>query len=139
MTREEAKKLLPFIQAFSEGKKIQWLKPDSDEWIDVVGGDNVDFEDLTECNVAYRIKPEPKYRSFKNAEECWNEMQKHRPFGWIKDKGDGHYSMVTTVDPFYDDRNYIRISGDYNLSFAKTMDVYTFADGTPFGINIEEE
>lgn len=59
MTREEAKKLLPIIQAFSEGKKIQWLKPDSDEWIDVVGGDNVDFEGLTEFDVAYRIKPEP--------------------------------------------------------------------------------
>lgn len=60
MTREEAKKLLPFIQAYCEGKQIQWLKPDSDEWIDVVGGDNVDFEDLTEFNVAYRIKPEFK-------------------------------------------------------------------------------
>lgn len=75
MTREEAKKLLPIIRAFSEGKKIQWLKPDSDEWIDVVGGDNVDFEGLTEFDVAYRIKPEPKYRPFKNTEECWNEMQ----------------------------------------------------------------
>ena len=74
MNREKAKVLLPIIQAFSEGKQIQWFKPDSDEWIDVVGGDNVDFEDLAESNVAYRIKTETKYRPFKNTEECWNEL-----------------------------------------------------------------
>jgi hypothetical protein len=134
MTREEAKKLLPFIQAYCEGKQIQWLKPDSDEWIDVVGGDNVDFEDLTEFDVAYRIKPESKYRSFENTEECWQEMQKHKPFGWIKDKNDGHYSMVAMVDDAV-----IRISGDKDWFIDEITNYYTFADGAPFGINIEEE
>lgn len=27
---------------------------------------------------------EPSYRPFKNQEECWNEMLKHEPFGWVK-------------------------------------------------------
>lgn len=136
MTRKEAKKLLPFIQAFSEGKQIQWLKPDSDEWIDVVGGDNVDFEDLTEFNVAYRIKPEPKYRSFENAEECLQEMQKHQPFGWIKCKG-------CCFNIVYVNNEYVGLADPYfsSISLASKNSYLdnTFLDGTPFGINIEEE
>ena len=134
MTREEAKELLPLIQAFSEGKTIQsrcitdetslwWNNNNPTFWAD--GFD-------------YRIKPEPKYRPFRNIEECWQEMQKHQPFGWIKDKNDGHYSMVTTVDAAEGEKH-ISISGDYLCSLDETMSLYTFADGTPFGINIEEE
>ena len=143
MTREEAKKLLPLIQAFSEGKQIQWLKPDSDEWIDVVGGDNVDFEDLTEFNVAYRIKPEPKYRPFKNAEECWAEMKKHQPFGWLKDKDSELRNiqaltekMSTIADGVY--LRGINLINGWHV-FEEAVKEYTFADGEPFGINIEEE
>lgn len=58
MTREEAKKLLPFIQAFSEGKTIQWLTG-SGKWYDVVGND-IDFEFLADRKTKYRIKPEFK-------------------------------------------------------------------------------
>lgn len=134
MTREEAKKLLPFIQAFSEGKQIQWLKPDSDEWIDVVGGDNVDFEDLTEFNVAYRIKPDPKYRPFKNAQECIEEMQKHQPFGWVKDKY-SFYPIEMIFDWF--DKECIKCCGTWFTPEKMFKDV-TFLDGTPFGI-VEEE
>ena len=142
MTREEANKLLPLIQAFSEGKKIQWLKPDSDEWIDIVGGDNVDFEDLTEFNVAYRIKPEPKYRPFKNVEECWNEMKKHQPFGWLKDKDYELRNiqaltekMSTIADGVY--LRGINLINGWHV-FEEAVKEYIFADGTPFGI-VEEE
>ena len=138
MNREKAKVLLPIIQAFIEGKQIQWLKPDSDEWIDVVGGDNVDFEDLTEFNVAYRIKPEPKYRPFKNAEECWNEMQKHQPFGWLKDKDSELRNiqaltekMSTIADGVY--LRGINLINGWHV-FEEAVKEYTFADGTPFGI-----
>ena len=132
MTREEAKKLLPFIQAFSEGKQIQWLKPDSDEWIDVVGGDNVDFEDLTEFNVAYRIKPEPNYRPFNNARECWEEMKKHQPFGWISN-GELLFNIIS-IGAGITIHNSISNCG-YSFKSAVSL---TFADGTPFGI-LEKE
>ena len=147
MINEQIKQLVNVLQAYLNGKTIQYYDVDysfkiahpgernfNNKWVDV-DEDHIFRLDLYE----YRIKPEPNYRPFKNAEECWQEMQKHQPFGWIKDKEDGHYAMVTTVDAFYDDKNYIKISGDHNWSFAETMNVYTFADGTPFGINIEEE
>ena len=130
MNREKAKVLLPIIQAFSEGKTIQWLKPDSDEWIDVVGGDNVDFEDLAESNVAYRIKPEPKYRPFANAQECLEEMKKHQPFGWVKDKY-SFYPIERVGTNF--GKKYIRNYGIWNTPEKMFEDV-TFLDGTPFGV-----
>lgn len=131
MTREEAKKLLPFIQAFSEGKTIQ-SKCITDEmplWWD----DNNPTFEIHDFD--YRIKPEPMYRPFKNVEECWNEMKKHQPFGWLKDKEDGHYTMVTTVDAAAGEgKKHIKISGGNLWTLAETMSDYTFADGTPFGI-----
>ena len=85
MTREEAKQLLPIIQAFAEEKVIQsrHIKSGSSLWYEVEtpNFDNNDFE--------YRIKPDSKpeskidvnYRPFANVEECWTEMLKHQPFG----------------------------------------------------------
>lgn len=117
MNRSEAKDLLPIIQAFAEGKQIE--KRD-------VGSFNCEWKEtkLPAFNPAvsdYRIKPEPKYRPFKNAEECWQEMLKHQPFGWVKtDEG---YEQVWHVN-----------KGD---DFNATLKTCTFADGTPFGIKEE--
>ena len=54
MTREDAKQLLPIIQAFSEGKCIQ-TKTGSG-WVNM---ENMSFAGRPK---AYRIKPESKYR-----------------------------------------------------------------------------
>lgn len=79
----------------------------------------------------YRIKPGSKYRPFKDAEECWQEMQKHQPFGWIKDKEDGHYTLITCVD----DKVCLNAHNDWDMS--GTMNNFTFADGEPFGMKEE--
>ena len=135
MTREEIKKVLPVIQAFSEGKVIQ-TKNGDETWITIGKETDLNIESLAEYPDCFRIKPEPNYRPFKNAEECWQEMQKHRPFGWIKDKNDGHYSMVTTVDAAAgEDKKHIEVSGGNIWTLSETMCDYTFADGEPFGIN----
>lgn len=91
MNREQAKKLLPIIQAFAEGRTIE-LKDSYGKW---VKSDLLAF-DLSPKN--YRIKREPEYRPFKDAVECWQEMKKHEPFGWVKDKQDGHYALITAVE-----------------------------------------
>lgn len=126
MRREYTADCIKVMQAYVEGKQIQYK--DDEVWIDI------ECPDWDWHNWEYRIKPEPNYRPFKNAEECWNEMLKHRPFGWIKSKKDGHYSMVTAVDAFVEDNTYIAISG-HLWSFDETMNNYTFSDGEPFGIN----
>lgn len=78
MTREEAKELLPIMQAYAEGKTIQFL--DGGKWADVYQ------TDFYQSPGKYRIKPEPKYRPFRTRRECWDEMLKHQPFGWLKSK-----------------------------------------------------
>lgn len=144
MKKEKIKQLMDVMQAYVNGKTIQYYKVDlsfkiehpgepnfNDKWVDV------DEEHLFRPDFYdYRIKPEPRNRSFKNAEECWQEMLKHQPFGWIKSKTDGHYSMVTVVD-VAEDMKSIAISGNHILFFAEIMSDYTFADGTPFGIKEE--
>jgi hypothetical protein len=125
MTREEAKKMLPFIQAFSEGKVIECrTRPNAIKGTDVPN----DWTEMKEIeywnNTEYRIKPEPKYRPFKNAEECWAEMQKHQPIGWTKLIGEIEYSFITDVND--------------NINYSDAIRDYTFADGTPFGIKVEE-
>lgn len=90
------------------------------------------FQDTYE----YRIKPEPEYRPFEDAEECWQEMQKHRPFGWVKDKKDVHHRVLITA---VDDGTYgMSLNGNAAWSLSGIMDLFTFVDGTPFGVKVEE-
>ena len=123
MTREEAKELLPIMQAFAEGKTIQvWA---NDTWQDE------EYPSFGELSL-FRIKPEPKYRPFRNVEECWQEMQKHQIFGWLKDTDTGGYIIISELD----DKD-IEISGNNCWDYVGLMKCYTFADGTPFGIKEE--
>ena len=91
MTREEAKELLPIMQAYAEGKTVQYKY--LGKWEDVVS--EAYFE--TYPSTKYRIKPEPKYRPFKTQEECWNEMLKHQPFWWLKNKKSGNTGLIGSI------------------------------------------
>ena len=116
MKRKEVKELLPIMEAYSEGKDIEILNIKG-EW-ELLTDPVFDVEPSR-----YRIKQEPKYRSFKNAEECLEEIQKHQPIGWIKnDKG--AYFNLTFID---------NTTTDLNYQFYK----YKFVDGEPFGIKEE--
>ena len=124
MTREEAKELLPIIQAFAEGKTIEFMLTDGD-W-------QVANSPTWRSGLTYRIKPEPKYRPFKNNAECWEEMQKHQPFGWLINKKTRCYVypvLYTSITAIFADKN----SANFNTMFKE----YTFADDTPFGIKDE--
>ena len=134
MTREQAKELLPIIQAFAEGKTIEIY--DNGEWQDLIIG-NIKFDCKPSC---YRIKPEPKYRPFKTKEECWNEMQKHQPFGWLKSKKNGRFHCIGEVlwsDEFKIVTIALSTSESLSRSSDSVFDEYTFADDTPFGIREE--
>ena len=128
MTREKAKELLPIIQAFAEGKTIQYYDSlmDIADWEDC---ENPDFENLT---YQFRIKPEPTYRPFKDAEECWNEMQKHQPFGWVKSTLFKDLDLVKRVTTLY-----VEINRDI-IDYKDALDKFTFADDNNFGVKVEE-
>lgn len=132
MTREEAKELLPIIQAWAEGKNIQFLS--DGEWHDINQADFTCYPDK------YRIKPEPKYRPFKTQEECWNEMLKHQPLGWLKSKDNGYFYLIGSVQwesNFKDVVITLATEPNTEYSCAYIFQHYIFSDGTPFGINEE--
>ena len=135
MNRKEAKQLLPILIAFAEGKVIEHrTKTSAIEGTDVPN-DWVEVKDMGFWNnIEYRIKPEQKYRPFKDKEECWQEMLKHQPFGWVKCKEDGSLGLITLI---ISEEN-IFING-IGCNSERTMREYTFADGTPFGVKLEEQ
>ena len=128
MDRNQAKELLPVIKAFSEGKDIETKTGSS--WISI---ENMSFAGNPD---SYRIKLEPKFRPFKDAEECWNEMQKHQPFGWIKPKDDDVVTKFMLIDALRNEGIAVRTNIRFN--YHELLEHYTFADRTPLGI-IEEE
>ena len=129
MTREEARKAAEVMLAYANGKEIETLRFEeyvpcenpSFNWIDGKGIEN------------YRIKPKPKYRPFKSQEECWNEMLKHQPFGWVRSKKcKALLWNVTSIN-----KDDITIICDY-YKFHRAFECFEFTDGTPFGIKKEE-
>ena len=123
MKRKNVKELLPVIKAFAEGKQIQFFNGGA--WIDM------EYPNFSEEPSLYRIKPESKYRPFKSVEECWEEMQKHQPFGWVISIKTGNFEQITYVGA-----NIVSIS-DTNQYFSTAFDNYTFTNGSPFGIKEE--
>ena len=131
MTREEAKELLPIIKAFADGKHIQW-RNHCKNWIDIDERDGLNTEFPLSV---YRIKPEPKYRPFKSQEECWNEMLKHQPFGWVKNIETGDLCNISNI---YESEGCSKVFLDTcAYTFSSLLNEFTFIDGTPFGIKEE--
>ena len=127
MTREQAKRRAELYSALAAGKIIQVQNPETGKWeyLDLNKFDGF----MEEYN--FRIKPEPKYRPFKSKEECWNEMLKHQPFGWVKEISSEMLYLINGISDMS-----IVIMEDIN-SFKEAMNVYEFKDGAPFGV-VEE-
>lgn len=109
------------ITAYSEGKVIE-TKGSDGQWFEL-------FEpDFAKDPKNYRIKPDSKYCPFTSAKECWNEMQKHQPFGWIKFKGREesyiHCEAIGDSGIFYNSDTW---------TFEYIFDNFAFIDGSPFG------
>lgn len=134
MDIENVKKALPIMQAFAEGRVIEcrtrtwelnkgWQY--STNWEKT---EELKFQDTYE----YRIKQEPAYRPFKDAEECWQEMEKHQPFGWVKDRN-GSKFVIENVDS----RGFVEVYDEGTCTFNEVFENRTFADGTHFGVKEE--
>ena len=127
MTREQVKEMLPVLQSFADGKTIErrCIKGDKSLWYD-------DEDPNFDNDFEYRIKPEPRYRPFRDAKECWEEMQKHQPFGWVKSTLFKDLALVKRVTTLY-----VEINRDI-IDYKDALEKFTFADYTNFGVKVEE-
>ena len=133
MNRNQAKEFYPVLQAFAEGKIIETRrKPSSVKGTDIPN----DWTEMKEIefwnNTEYRVKSEPKYRPFNDAEECWQEMQKHQPFGWVKSTLFKDLALVNRVTTLY-----VEIKRDI-IDYKDALEKFTFADDNNFGVKVEE-
>ena len=138
MDRNQAKEFYPILQAYAEGKTIETRRKPTTDNNGVTKDGWYEFNCWTEMkeleywvNVEYRIKPEPKYRPFANAEECWTEMEKHQPFGWVKTKDKGIRFCIVGLNQ---KNAFTQVGHKYDEAF----DDFIFADGLPFGVKVEE-
>lgn len=119
---------MPILQAIVEGKTIQH-RTINKEWYDTCVGS---FDHIVTYPHDYRIKPEPKYRPFEDKEECWQEMFKHQPFGWVKNKDTQSFFLCKAVGSF----TYVGTDNSV-YTYGEAFKFFTFTDGCPFGVKEE--
>lgn len=83
--------MIAVMQAYADGKKIE-IGYRGSGWTDV------EEPSWDWINYDYRIKPEPKYRPYENAEEFLADWRKHG--GLIKTKDNIRYVFLTTFDRY---------------------------------------
>ena len=131
MTREEARQAAEVMMAYAEGREVEYYDVIDECW-DSSGDLGFNWFDTK-----YRVKPETKYRPFKDMEECWQEMLKHQPFGWLKAKESKSVALSGNV---YMDKEVwiVWTTNEKDLySESEIFNNYVFADGTPFGVKEE--
>ena len=131
LTREEAKEMLPIIQAWADGKSIDLYDEDIG-WR--ASGFKLDFDKNPKY---FRINSEAelKYRPFNNQDECFNEMMKHQPFGWFRSTHNKNLFNIVCIND-----SGIKITNTLSKSMETYSNAFTnieFADGAPFGIKDE--
>lgn len=128
MTRERCKKLLPILQAYAEGKEIQWN--DNGEWKTV--------DEILASGCEYRIKPEEKFRPYKNCEEMIKDFKQkkqfegfayHVPMIWVKDEN--ATSLITDFGVEGDNERVCL--GAENYDMEELFNDFTYLDGSPVG------
>lgn len=137
MDRNQAKEFYPILQAYAEGRVIECRTKQSDVKDAGVPNGWTEMKNIKYWNnIEYRIKQqsEAKFRPFNTEEECWQEIRKHEPF--IK------YKTIESSKDVYLIIQRIKTDGIETdverLDFETAFGWFTFADGTPFGVKVEE-
>lgn len=113
------------MNAYLEGKIIQY-QDENGEWVDCNG------EDWDFCK-NYRIKKE--IEPFENAHECFEEMQKHPPIGWLISKKSGNYVHVNHINTILRSVGISYCNTIKTYSMEECLESFKFIDGAPFGKN----
>lgn len=119
--------MISVMQAYADGKKIQILGLHNEGWIDWVLKDAPTW-DWNHCD--YRVKPEPHYRPYANADECFKDVQKH---GMLVRHIDGDYHLIVTIGD-----KYIWLgNASVGIDRDNLLKEFVFLDGTPCGVKEE--
>lgn len=117
MTKKDTKLAIEIMQAYVEGKQIQFKYKENEVWSDI-GSPRWSFDVFD-----YRVKPEPKYRPYANAEEFLKAQQEHGMY--IKVNG----IYVLPIRIAFD-----KVEGKGDISYGYLLKNYQWQDGTPCGI-----
>lgn len=142
MDRNQAKEFYPILQAFAEGMVIECrTKPSAiedenvpNEWAEIKV---IKFNGNKEYRIKPNLEPESEYRPFKDAKECWQEMQKHQPFGWLK-SSEGYYFQIVSMGKTFIGGTVDSSGRIVPNSYRCLYNSYTFTDGLPFGVKVQE-
>lgn len=117
--------MIAVMQAFKEGKKIEIRREGDDEgddWVDIC------CPKWNWHGYDYRVKPEPKYRPYANAEEAMEAIKKHE--GWVFNK-DSDFILITACTD-----KYVWLNGAIQgISYDRVYEDCVWADdGSPCGV-----
>lgn len=113
--------MIEVMQAYEDGKAIQYSNKGEDAWRDVV------YEPEWVWQVCdYRIKPEPKYVLYDNV----SEVEKDK---WLKGKSTGRLYRILRLDP---SDNSVSLFGGW-VTLKELFEDYAYEDGNPCGKKVE--
>lgn len=127
--------MVAVMQAFMEGKKIEWFDDLLCEWKDTIS------PAWDWLGTDYRVKPEVKYRPYKDTEEMLDDFCERfkakrtgyeGPSIWIVSKCTGVKYLITAISEQY----IWTMSSDDSMTGLFTA--YTYKDGSPCGKEVEE-
>lgn len=121
MTKSRYRKLKPIMDAWVEGKDIEYKNSDTNGWTQFTDVFDIGWLACSE----YRIKPETKYRPFKTVEEV------EKVFGKTINGYD--CSFIITGAMIRNGSLYV-LYGTYTKTALEMFDSVTFTDGSPCGI-----
>lgn len=128
----ETEKMISIMQAFSEGKQIEFCEKGKDEW-SVVLAPSWNWRDFD-----YRIKPEPKFRPY-TFEELQAEIAKGKiVVKQVNLKGINRILTITQVMDDYDKASKIQLSDLKQISYERFMNDYQWLDGSLCGVLIKQ-
>ena len=112
----------PFL--FIKEKRISYS-------IDMEYFSNSSEREITTNEILSLELDKPKYRPFNSIEECYKEMLKHQPFGWVKGNSGICYSIAEL------DKTTVYFSNSTQYFYEYSLKNHFFMDGTPFGVKEE--
>ena len=134
MNREEAAHLSDVLKAYSEGKDIEIASKGCSDWMTYnVSKDEKIITEFSSDHFDYRIKPEPKYRPYKNAEEFLKGQKEHGDMLYNRVNGEYHHPVQVRnggINVMYENNTTYHTFAE----LLKSSYNYTWQDGTKCGI-----